>query len=1023
MCLRQSYRRLKSLPTMISLLLLFAVSAAGSDANDTGFRKLLAPSELSALINPTATRDTILYDNDTPQFMDTSSNTWTGVRFTPLYRFELQAIYFAVMNDSNNATDGCSLYVVADDGAGQPDWPSGILDGFWVAPPLPDMVWIQVDLPSPINFLAYEDFHVIYGPAPGGAYPGTGWWNLLDSDSTITQRSHISYDDRATWLTIGDADAFIRAGGEYVKVVINELFYRPGEVGRRPDLYEHEWVEVYNLGLDSVDLTGWAISNGDGSTDITFPPWVLPPGSFLTLHQAAGTDENDFDDLDGHYYTGYTTEIFDDDEDECAIYSGPPGPSTIVDFVSWSNKGTYAPGTAHGYAVVKGVWTSGDYYDSQGFNFAGYLARYFDGYDRDLSDDWRTISWALYVHNAPLQPENPLQELPRNRSVIGDATPTFDWTGFVDADSFQLQVDNSWDFSSPEIDAGGLLVSEYTPSTPLSEDAYFHRVRAFVAGVPTPWTAEWLVVIETSISEQVGCDGEGSCPHKYQHKDTELLCIWTDMNGEHTRPGCLETGDYRWDQPHPDGPPPDPAIQEVHGTCYCWAASIAMVNEKYGGDLSQDRIAYQNWHADRPEPEGDLGHAHPNDDGRITTTLSWALRGAEINYIFREPGGFSFAEITGWIDQLDCFVAGIPGAGIGHVEVIYRSSEITSSDGTNIQIVYAQDPWWGPNIPHVFSYVIEGAPQRYWRRHRLNVFDAVWLQPQEGVEATEQEASVTTDSDGDGVMDFDEDNRFCSTRNDPDTDDDEVPDSSEIRSYTFHDTDHDGHENDALTFPDVDGDGLRAECDCDTDDDSVFDGGEDIDGDGKSPEAGETCVYDDGDFAIRLQTDKACYAEWEHVFLDGQSFHMNSSYHYDLIDECPTLPDSSALQWDGLVTTDASGVIIQKDLGVFESGEYMVVVDVLSDHHYSDPDNWDPWVCFEVCGALCGDCTCDRKIDLADVIFLLNYLFKEGSPPCPLCIGDANCDGVVDLGDVVYLLNYLFRGGPAPTMACCPNGR
>ena len=28
--------------------------------------------------------------------------------------------------------------------------------------------------------------------------------------------------------------------------------------------------------------------------------------------------------------------------------------------------------------------------------------------------------------------------------------------------------------------------------------------------------------------------------------------------------------------------------------------------------------------------------------------------------------------------------------------------------------------------------------------------------------------------------------------------------------------------------------------------------------------------------------------------------------------------------------------------------------------------------------------------------------------------GDVNCDGVVDVGDAVYITNYLYRGGPPP---------
>ncbi|NIM98135.1 MAG: hypothetical protein GTO24_08670, partial [candidate division Zixibacteria bacterium] len=61
-----------------------------------------------------------------------------------------------------------------------------------------------------------------------------------------------------------------------------------------------------------------------------------------------------------------------------------------------------------------------------------------------------------------------------------------------------------------------------------------------------------------------------------------------------------------------------------------------------------------------------------------------------------------------------------------------------------------------------------------------------------------------------------------------------------------------------------------------------------------------------------------------------------------------------------------------------------------------------------------GDCNKDGSVDAADVVYLINYLFRNGQAPDPLEAGDANCDGAVEPGDVVYLINYLFREGPPP---------
>ena len=61
-----------------------------------------------------------------------------------------------------------------------------------------------------------------------------------------------------------------------------------------------------------------------------------------------------------------------------------------------------------------------------------------------------------------------------------------------------------------------------------------------------------------------------------------------------------------------------------------------------------------------------------------------------------------------------------------------------------------------------------------------------------------------------------------------------------------------------------------------------------------------------------------------------------------------------------------------------------------------------------------GDANGDGVIDIADVMYLINYLFIGGAPPGPLAAGDTNCDGTVDIADVMYMINYLFLAGSPP---------
>jgi hypothetical protein len=65
-----------------------------------------------------------------------------------------------------------------------------------------------------------------------------------------------------------------------------------------------------------------------------------------------------------------------------------------------------------------------------------------------------------------------------------------------------------------------------------------------------------------------------------------------------------------------------------------------------------------------------------------------------------------------------------------------------------------------------------------------------------------------------------------------------------------------------------------------------------------------------------------------------------------------------------------------------------------------------------------GDVNMDCAVELGDVVYLINYVFKSGPCPQPMKAGDVNCDCLVELGDIVYLINYVYRGGPPPKPGC-----
>jgi hypothetical protein len=61
-----------------------------------------------------------------------------------------------------------------------------------------------------------------------------------------------------------------------------------------------------------------------------------------------------------------------------------------------------------------------------------------------------------------------------------------------------------------------------------------------------------------------------------------------------------------------------------------------------------------------------------------------------------------------------------------------------------------------------------------------------------------------------------------------------------------------------------------------------------------------------------------------------------------------------------------------------------------------------------------GDANNDYRIDVTDVVLVINYLFIHGPAPCPYHSGDTNSDRIIDASDIVCLINYLFCGSTFP---------
>jgi len=126
----------------------------------------------------------------------------------------------------------------------------------------------------------------------------------------------------------------------------------------------------------------------------------------------------------------------------------------------------------------------------------------------------------------------------------------------------------------------------------------------------------------------------------------------------------------------------------------------------------------------------------------------------------------------------------------------------------------------------------------------------------------------------------------------------------------------------------------------------------------------------------------------------------------------PVGSDTSAW-WDAAVQCDGepypapAGQIDSFMVTLDLTQTYYIAMKLLDDRpNYSEISN--------IVRFTCGDATGDTIVNIADVVYLVNYLFLSGDPPDPMAVGDVTCDGAVNIADVVYLVNYLFLSGDPP---------
>ncbi|MFH2037286.1 MAG: Ig-like domain-containing protein [Candidatus Zixiibacteriota bacterium] len=69
---------------------------------------------------------------------------------------------------------------------------------------------------------------------------------------------------------------------------------------------------------------------------------------------------------------------------------------------------------------------------------------------------------------------------------------------------------------------------------------------------------------------------------------------------------------------------------------------------------------------------------------------------------------------------------------------------------------------------------------------------------------------------------------------------------------------------------------------------------------------------------------------------------------------------------------------------------------------------------FRVISILRGDVNSDTELNILDIMYLVNFLYKEGQAPASMDASDANYDTAINILDCTYLINFFYKSGPPP---------
>ena len=620
---------------------------------------------------------------------------------------------------------------------------------------------------------------------------------VVSSSSTIASSSSVALSSSSAPLSSSSwTDAY------FPLLVISA--FRP-----TPNAQGHRWVELYNRSAQNISLSGWSLHSLDG-LNFNLGNDSLASGTPMLLDQLSSMETAGSGVLwlehDGQ--KKFAVSFCSGNTDRSKLAS--------LDSTLWRGQCIQLTSNAAG---------SFNYYGS---NTAVALAKLARGNKAEQWNILEGVPGQIANGQVVAQPKFPLSGITLQITAQENASgvqQTFAWAPVAGSSSYRLKIKRANDAA-------------------LFVDTIVHNNQANIH-LPGAGTYNWSAIPDGAVginadTLQLGLITLDYYPEPYAtggiqlnvpmiaaRKDTKLL----DLNwGQYS----LSVG---WDESHTDLTKyPTWNNEESYR---CWAAGLQMINNYWGGNLTQDEIKMYvqdslciNTRADGsalykddtaaglicPQvrtPESSLKHGIFGAENAVNFLkgLAWELN-IDSNSIIWNTTFPTPMQIEASLSLNAPLLVEVPG----HIMVLSGIRKRFSGD-YEVQLQNIDNNGairWVLYSPDTAGTYYLGVPST-----RLKIKHWTGPIPQNGVPVRNSNPDVSLDSDNDGVMDYDEEMRFLTKKDDPDSDHDGVHDKQEILTYTLR-----------VLSPDIDGDGLRNELDWDSDNDGISDGDEDKNGNG-----------------------------------------------------------------------------------------------------------------------------------------------------------------------------------------------